>query len=195
MLKSRINDLKKEIILENAIEHFKKYGYRKTSMNDLAKEIRVAVKTIYDIFGSKEGLFLASISKLIEDKYLKLVEELTQIEDPYKKLKLYILNKFKSAKEFKLSHKELWNSTPWFMEKGQALEAVVKADQILEEILIEVHKIKPMKSENIKKYTKVLAFMVEGYILETIAQNEFITADLNQATDEVLELFFNGVSK
>jgi AcrR family transcriptional regulator len=195
MLKNRINNLKKEIILESAIDHFKKVGYKGTSMNDLAKEIRVAVKTIYDIFGSKEGLFLASVSKLIEDKYLKLSEELSQITDPREKLKVYIFNKFKSAQEFKISHKELWNSTPWFMDKGQNLEAVIKADKILEDILREIASQEKLKNENIKRYTKVLVFMIEGYILETISQNKFESLDLHEATYEILDIFFSGVSQ
>lgn len=66
---------KKEIILENATQIFLKFGLHKISMDELADQIGVSKKTIYNYFGSKENLLEA----IIHDKMEKLLESLSDI--------------------------------------------------------------------------------------------------------------------
>ena len=44
----------KESIIRAAKELFRKYGYHKTSVNEIAKKARIAKATIYKYFDSKE---------------------------------------------------------------------------------------------------------------------------------------------
>lgn len=46
----------KESILRAAKELFRKYGYHKTSVNEIAKKARIAKATIYKYFESKEQI-------------------------------------------------------------------------------------------------------------------------------------------
>lgn len=46
----------KESILKAAKELFRKYGYHKTSVNEIAKKARIAKATIYKYFDSKEQI-------------------------------------------------------------------------------------------------------------------------------------------
>lgn len=48
---------KKEMVIEAARELFKKYGYKKVTMDEIASESNVTKKTIYTYFKDKESLF------------------------------------------------------------------------------------------------------------------------------------------
>lgn len=61
----RVDDTRRAII-EAAIELFRQYGYRKTSVDQIASAARVAKPTIYAHFEHKEALFVAVCEHVIE---------------------------------------------------------------------------------------------------------------------------------
>ncbi|MCE2484028.1 MAG: TetR/AcrR family transcriptional regulator [Desulfurellaceae bacterium] len=60
-------------IVEAAIRTFVRYGARKTAMADIAQEAKVSRQTLYDVFGSKDQLIVASV-RHITDHNLSQVE-------------------------------------------------------------------------------------------------------------------------
>lgn len=75
----------REKIVEVASELFHKYGFEKTSMDDIARAARKAKGSIYYHFKSKEELFLAILAKEIENLKQELLPifnntELSEIE-------------------------------------------------------------------------------------------------------------------
>jgi AcrR family transcriptional regulator len=71
----RRTELKKEKIRTAALELFGKYGTDKTNINEIAKKAGVSPASIYNYFGSKEGLIKDTVIKLIESNW-KSREEL-----------------------------------------------------------------------------------------------------------------------
>src|ERR1700756_3297079 len=68
----------KESIKRAAQELFRKFGYHKTSVNEIAKKARIAKATIYKYFDSKEAV----LHSLLMD-YIKVsVDELIQAGSP-----------------------------------------------------------------------------------------------------------------
>ena len=61
-------------IVQAAIRTFVRYGARKTAMADIAQEARVSRQTLYDLFGSKDELIIASI-RHVTDQHLNRVNE------------------------------------------------------------------------------------------------------------------------
>ena len=61
-------------IIEAAIRTFVRYGVRKTAMADIASEAGVSRQTLYDTFGGKNELIVASI-RCITDRNLQAVRE------------------------------------------------------------------------------------------------------------------------
>jgi len=62
-----LNAEKAEIILDAAEQIFKRYGYSKTTMDDIAREAMIGKGTIYYYFNTKEDIFLAIMSKVITE--------------------------------------------------------------------------------------------------------------------------------
>lgn len=57
---------KKENVIKTARELFTKYGYKKVSMDEIAKESGVTKKTIYTYFKDKDSMFLYFIHEELE---------------------------------------------------------------------------------------------------------------------------------
>lgn len=66
---------KKEAILYRSTEVFLKFGFNKISMDELADQICISKKTIYNNFGSKENL----LEEIIFSKMNHLIDSLTEI--------------------------------------------------------------------------------------------------------------------
>ena len=57
----------KERIIEESIELFTKYGIKSTTMDDIAKNMGISKRTIYENFKDKEDLLIACISMFISE--------------------------------------------------------------------------------------------------------------------------------
>jgi len=71
-IKTKMQNLKKELILEEASTLFEEIGYEEMKVADLAKSVGVSITTIYGFFDSKEGLYLAYIEHQIDNFFAEL---------------------------------------------------------------------------------------------------------------------------
>jgi AcrR family transcriptional regulator len=55
-----------------------RYGYRRASIDDVARALRVSKQTIYEYFGSKEGLYRASVELWATQQRQRLESLLTE---------------------------------------------------------------------------------------------------------------------
>jgi len=81
----RRTELKKDRIRTAALELFCTYGPYKTSVNEIAQKAGVSPATIFNYFGSKEGLMKDTIIDLLDSSW-KLREELWESELPFPEL-------------------------------------------------------------------------------------------------------------
>jgi AcrR family transcriptional regulator len=73
---------KKELVIEAARELFTKYGYKKVSMDEIAKKANVTKKTIYTYFKDKDSMFLYFINEEL-DKMKSILEEKNKKKIPF----------------------------------------------------------------------------------------------------------------
>ena len=67
----------RDIIIESATMHFSRYGFHKTTMDEIAKHIHKAKGVIYYYFKSKEELF----NEVVKQELGRVKEELSKISD------------------------------------------------------------------------------------------------------------------
>lgn len=65
-------------IVEAAVGVFLRYGYARTTMADIAREVGLTRPTVYGSFPDKEHIFAAVVEKMIADKLLDIREGLNQ---------------------------------------------------------------------------------------------------------------------
>jgi AcrR family transcriptional regulator len=96
-------DLNRESILKIAREIFSKYGFKKTTLDDIANAVRKGKSSLYYYFESKEDLFQAVIMKEVDILAHELEIVINRNTDPIDKLRDYILTKlttFRSLANF-----------------------------------------------------------------------------------------------
>ena len=78
-------------IVQVARKIFTRYGFRKTTMEEIADATRKGKSSIYYYFNSKEEIFKAVVEKEAEELKTDLEKTLHEKETPLEKLKAYIL--------------------------------------------------------------------------------------------------------
>jgi AcrR family transcriptional regulator len=63
-----------ELITETFKKHFNHFGFKKTSVDDISKELKISKKTIYKFFDTKEKIFYYVISK-VAGQFCKQMEK------------------------------------------------------------------------------------------------------------------------
>ena len=96
-------DINRENILKIARDIFSKYGFKKTTLDDIANAVRKGKSSLYYYFESKEDLFQAVIMKEVDILAHELEIVINRNTDPIDKLRDYILTKlttFRSLANF-----------------------------------------------------------------------------------------------
>ena len=73
---------KKEAVINTARDLFQKYGYKKVSMDEIAKTSGVTKKTIYTYFKDKDSMFLYFIEEELQ-KMKKKIEKKNNSDLPF----------------------------------------------------------------------------------------------------------------
>lgn len=80
-----MNDVK-NLILDKAQERVDRFGFKKTTMDEISKDCRISKKTIYEHFVDKEDMFRCLLSRECHKSLEILLSQLGDISDPLEKL-------------------------------------------------------------------------------------------------------------
>ena len=80
---------KERRIIGAAIETFKRYGVRKTSMGDIAEAVGVSRQTLYATFATKDDLLVATIRYLADKSLLELKARWATVDSVEDKLDVF----------------------------------------------------------------------------------------------------------
>jgi AcrR family transcriptional regulator len=102
------NKIQDEII-QIAGNIFSKLGYKKTTMDNIAKEVNKGKSSIYYYFNSKEEIFKAVV--LLEAKTFRkiIINAISKSNDPGDKLKQYVITRMQTVNTFTNFHTSLNN--------------------------------------------------------------------------------------
>lgn len=85
----------KDIIVEAATKYFSKFGFYKTTMDEIAKHIHKAKGVLYYYFKSKEDLFHEVLRKEMDSIKSELSQAVKNQTDPLTMLEAYFLYRLK----------------------------------------------------------------------------------------------------
>jgi len=107
---------KKQLIVEAAYEIFKRFGYEKTSMNDISKEANMGKGSVYYYFESKEDIFIEALEYEIHKGINHINEQIKDIADPIKRLEFVLIKPIEMVSQAPLLM-QVWNNKSHFMRK------------------------------------------------------------------------------
>jgi AcrR family transcriptional regulator len=82
-----VDHKRRQQILQAADEHFRLYGYRKTTLADIAKSIHLSTPYIYKFFDSKQAIGEAMCWHCLGAVLAQLEESIAQTNSPVEKLR------------------------------------------------------------------------------------------------------------
>jgi AcrR family transcriptional regulator len=90
----------KELIQKAALKLFGKKGVKNTTMDEVAKEVRIGKGTIYHYYDSKEQLFCELLESKIAESIKVIENAVNAVSGPENRLRAYFMARFKVMGEF-----------------------------------------------------------------------------------------------
>ena len=140
---------KREQILKAASECFARFGYKKTTLDDIGKIIGLNKTSIYYYFESKEEIYIAIVTNEFKQLTKKMYEEIEEDMPCDQKIMIY----------FEKRHQ-------WWFQKSILLSPVTK-DEVHTFIAFGKDKVRKIEQEEKAKFANILKKCIErGQIKE-----------------------------
>jgi len=190
-----LSEEKKTIITKVARQIFSKYGFLKTTVEDIAKAARIGKASIYHYFRSKEDLFKSVVEQEYQLLITKIEEEVNKENDPKNKINVYVINRMKYLNELANVYSAL---------KDEYLEHYAFTEKIRERYFHkEMETLRAILKEGVERdIFKIVDIDLTTFtILTALKGLEYpwvanITApEMEENLEKLLEILFNGIAK
>lgn len=187
--------MKKEQIINSARKLFSKYGFKKVSMDEIAKEANVTKKTVYTYFESKEELLkyfiqeeilnMKKIVENIEKQKIDFFESVHQV--------IYNLLKYKHQEEFlKIIFEEMKSlNNKTLIENLKPIDIAIQ-NYITEKLQYAINK-QYIEVENIEITSFLIYKMYLALMFEWTEQDKILNEKV--IADNILKILKSGLGK
>ncbi|MBW8334209.1 MAG: TetR/AcrR family transcriptional regulator [Prolixibacteraceae bacterium] len=190
------NDEVREQVVQAARLVFARFGYKKTALDDIAREARKGKSTIYYYFKSKDEIFKAVIDAETEIRKQAIQEQINQISDSKLKLKTYIYVRMQTLKMVVNYYEAI---------KNDLLDNLYFVNNFRNEHFEnEIMQIKYLLFEGIEKgefsianpelTAKTIVTILQGFEVPLILKN-LTDEEIRKSVDEMLNILFYGIAK
>jgi AcrR family transcriptional regulator len=182
-------------IVSTASQIFSRFGFKKTTMDEIAQAMRKGKSSIYYYFTSKEEIFEAVVEKEANVLRTEIKKSLESAESPKDKLRNYVLTRMKGFQKLSNIHEAL--KSEYLNQLDFINQIREKYDNeeivILEEILQTGVKKDVFKVENCHIAAIAIITAMKGLERPLLWSKE--TNDLEFQLDNVLNVLLYGIVK
>jgi AcrR family transcriptional regulator len=196
---SNSQDLKdpfREEILTGARELFERFGFKKTTMEDIAKQVGKSKSALYYYYKTKEEIFEAVVLGDIEAAQASVAEVVQKEGSATRKFHVLITGMFADVK-LKANKFSIFKSDMY--ENHYLFESILKKrDSYIEELIKDIlilgisqHEVKMMNNAEMGLWAKMI-----NITLKAIGNKMFLEDDFNLAESQlsfIADSLFNGV--
>jgi AcrR family transcriptional regulator len=188
------NDEVRDQVVQAARQVFARYGFKKTALDDIAREARKGKSTIYYYFKSKDEIFKAVIDAEAEIRAKAIDSQISQIEDSKLKLKTYIYVRMQTLKMVANYYEAIKNDlldNLYFVNslRNDHFEEEIKQVQ---NMLQEGIEIGDFTIKNTELTAKTIVTILQGFEVPLILKN-LSDEELQKSVDEMLNILFYGI--
>lgn len=190
-----MNQKKRKFILEAAESLFAKFGTGKTGVDEIAEKARVAKGTIYNYFGSKEGVITGLIKDKIQFFEKSVTEKLSAAADPIEKLRVFARERLHFA--MKLPYmKDYFVKNRGNDETAELLQEIDgKGMELISRILDEAMNAGNINEVDVQRISGVLIKALKGFEREHVEGPVQDDASVDSELECFLTIVMNGLSK
>lgn len=186
VINEELGRVKKELYLNAAARYFDETGYKHFKISDLAKELETSVGTIYNLFGSKEELYVEYLILKLETFLANLKEH--EGSDPLENLKVYLTHKYANFIQIDHHRHEPITNDPYFFHKLEISNHSV-VQEIYQYLVRQLSKLIPCENTNYMHLAILFKKLSDGFI-ESYLYGE---CQAQQIVSETIEVFLHGV--
>lgn len=188
-------------IIQAAQKKFGFYGFKKTSMIEIARDLNMSKGLLYYYFPDKEHLYKAVVEKEIKEFEIQVDRELHPLDDPSEDLKQYLclrLNYFKSLLNFSRFRLDEMQNIHAFM-KDTWKEAREFEKGIIIEILEHGNEIKLFSVEDPEDTADLLFDLLRGVRMSMIKDKQLFYLEqeeydlLVKRSEKLIDLLLKGL--
>ncbi|QDF27727.1 TetR family transcriptional regulator [Halarcobacter anaerophilus] len=184
----KINKIKKELYLKEIVKYIDSKGYKNFKISELAVILETSIGTIYNLFNSKDELYLEYLLLKFENFLNKLNEN--KGDDPMENLRLYLKYKYEIFIHIDESKDEPITNDPFFFHKLDVANhpVVIKLYEFLQEQFKVIFNDGSINHIHLPMLFKKLS---DGYIESYL----FKKYDTSNIVEDTLNHFFYGLKK
>ena len=187
---------KREEIIRKAEPIFARYGFKKSTMDNIAENINLKKSTLYYYFKNKEEIFFDVIERECNILKENILEKIKKEKCIKKRLKLFFLVRLghykRLAEYYSTFNKEYFET----LEIGKNIftKYFLWEEQIIEEIITKGIKKGVFKKNyiSISKVISLLVIILKGFEHQSIVKND---ESLDEKISNVLDIIFKGIER
>ena len=183
-----------ESIVKAAQKMFQRYGFRKTTMDEIAQAARKGKSSLYYYFESKEDVFQAVVEKEAANLRSELSTKVGECNSAMEKLRVYInvrMNGFKNWGNFYEALKDEYLSHLGFIEKIRSKYDRNEIESI-KNIIQEGIESKEFKVLNVALTAKTIVIAMKG-LEESLLMETDVERNFKTEINDMLEILFHGI--
>ncbi len=185
----------KEQLVKVAQEVFKQYGFKKSTMDEIAHAAYKGKSSLYYYFKSKEEIFRAVVELEASDLRSQILQAVEGVDDPKEKLRQYIIARmrgFRNMSNFYVAIKDDFLSNLDFIEIIRE-----KYDdeelQIVSNIIEEGIEKRIFKELDVELTSRALTVIMKGLEIPLFITKEL--KDIETNVNNVLDILFTGINR
>lgn len=182
-------------IVEAASSIFSRYGYRKTSMDDIAKAFGMGKASLYYYFKGKEDIFEAVVVHEADLLRASLIEILASRQDARLKLKNYILVRMNSLRKLSNYYNAIFSSDLSHFDFIERIREKYDAEEVhtIERILKEGARTRTFRVENTELAAIAITTAMKG--LEIPLFWKKMDKGVESRLNDILNMLFYGIAE
>ncbi len=188
------NDEVREQVVQAARLVFARFGYKKTALDDIAREARKGKSTIYYYFKSKDEIFKAVIDAEAEIRKQAIQEQISQINNSEQKLKTYIYVRMLTLKMVVNYYEAIKNDLldNLYFVNGFRIEHFEDEIMQVKNMLLEGIEKGEFSIANPELTAKTIVTILQGFEVPLILKN-LSDEEIRRSVDEMLNILFYGI--
>jgi AcrR family transcriptional regulator len=194
-MKKEKHDKIRKSLLESAEQLFARFGFEKTTMNDIANEARKGKSSLYYYFSSKEEIFKAVVSTEAEQFKQIITETLENIDDTKEQIKQYFSIRMHRFQELSNLYAAMRND---YLRKLDFIEKIRKQYdkeelEFIQNLLEKGVSRGEFEIKNITDTSFALASAIKGLEYPLVLHKD--EQNLDHRIDALLSILFFGIVK
>lgn len=184
----------REHLVQAARQVFIRYGFKKTALDDIAREARKGKSTIYYYFKSKDEIFKAVIEAEAEIRTASIDEHVSAETDPRQRLRTYIYTRLTSLKKVENYYEAIKNDLLDNLYFISSLRTNHFDSEVafVKKLLIEGVDQGIYTIANPELTAKTIVTLLQGFEVPLIQKN-LSDEEIRKSIDEMLNILFFGI--